>query len=73
MSPEQAHGREVDQRADLFSLGVVLYEMLTGRTPFERDGLAATVKAICDDPDMPSQTEAVERWMKLYVNRNRRD
>lgn len=53
MSPEQVLGKEVDHRSDLFSLGVVLYEMITARTPFERDNEAATLKSIDQDTPEP--------------------
>jgi serine/threonine protein kinase len=49
MSPEQVAGRKIDQRSDLFSLGIVLYELLAGRTPFRRDNEGATLKAIVED------------------------
>ncbi len=53
MSPEQAEGKPVDQRSDLFSLGVVLYELVTGRTPFRRETETATMNAIVHDQAEP--------------------
>jgi serine/threonine protein kinase/tetratricopeptide (TPR) repeat protein len=53
MSPEQVKGKEIDHRSDLFSLGVVLYELITMRNPFKRDSEAATLKAVSDDLPEP--------------------
>jgi Tol biopolymer transport system component len=62
MSPEQAECKAVDQRSDIFSFGVMLYEMLTGRRIFERDSVAATMSAILrDDPPPLKAARPVER------------
>ena len=60
MSPEQASAEEVDHRADVFALGVVLWETLTGRRLFRRDTELATMRAIVDDPiPRPSELASV--------------
>lgn len=53
MSPEQASGKPVDVRTDIWSLGVVLYQMLTGRLPFDKESAGSTVLAILNSPPAP--------------------
>jgi len=59
MSPEQAEGKEIDARSDIFSFGVMLYEMLTGRRPFAGDTKLSTLAAIVNQEPRPA-TQLVE-------------
>jgi serine/threonine protein kinase/TolB-like protein len=56
MSPEQARGQEADQRSDIWALGVVVYEMLTGRNPFAGEyAEAVTYRILNEDPEFVSK------------------
>ncbi|HET7566451.1 MAG TPA: Stk1 family PASTA domain-containing Ser/Thr kinase [Gaiellaceae bacterium] len=71
LSPEQARGASVDQRSDLYSLGVVLYELLTGHAPFEGDTpVEIAMKHLSQVPDPPSALRTdLPRELDLVVMR----
>jgi serine/threonine protein kinase len=56
MSPEQIEGRAVDHRSDIFSLGVVVYEMATGQRPFQSDNHAGLISSILRDTPPPASS-----------------
>ncbi len=69
MSPEQVEGRPVDHRADIFALGIVLFEMATGRRPFSGDSSAALVSSILRDtpPTVTEINESLPRHLARII------
>jgi Tol biopolymer transport system component len=77
MSPEQARGKPVDKRADIWAFGCVLYEMLTGRRAFEADDLSATIAfVITKEPDwsaLPIDTPAsIRKLLRRCLEKDRK-
>jgi len=77
MSPEQLLGEELDPRSDIYSLAIIVYEMLTGRLPFEGDNpQAVMMKRVMSDPirlraAAPTLSESVESAVMAGLERNR--
>lgn len=67
MSPEQAGGKKVDYRTDIYSLGIVLYEMLAGRVPFEADSTMTVLYMHINDP--PPAIEGIHPIVRNVVER----
>lgn len=72
MSPEQIRGTATDQRSDIFSFGVVLFEMLSGKRAFQRDSAAETLSAILNDepPELSGERPALLPVLRRCLAKN---
>jgi Tol biopolymer transport system component len=74
MAPEQARGKAVDRRADIWAFGCVLFEMLVGVSPFRRDNVTDTIAAVVSqEPDWPALTAAALRVRPLLARCLKKD
>src|SRR5258706_557198 len=71
LSPEQAQGKPLDPRTDLYSLGVVLYEMVTGQLPFDADDIASILLQQVNKPPVPPReyTSELPIWLENVILR----
>ncbi len=71
MSPEQAEGRPVDHRSDIFSFGIILYEMLSGSNPYKRDSAIETMNAILKEepPELSAKNTNIPAWFEHVARR----
>jgi serine/threonine protein kinase len=71
MAPEQARGEPIDPRADLFSLGSVLYAACTGRSPFRAETTMGVLRRVCDDTPRPIRevNPDVPDWLAAIIDR----
>lgn len=71
MAPEQAQGLPLDHRADLFSLGSVLYQMVSGRPPFRAASTVAVLKRVTDETPRPIQeiVSSVPKWLCTIITK----
>ncbi len=72
MSPEQLAGKKVDGRSDLFSLGVMLFQLMTGRLPFQGDSMATLMYKIANEPhpSVDSIRPELPRCVSVIINRS---
>ena len=79
MSPEQARGEAVDERSDLFSFGCVLYRMVTGRLPFQAEGIFGVIAAITSEQQLsprivnPAVPESLSNFIDKLLSKSRED
>ena len=70
MSPEQARGKRVDRRADIWAFGVVVYEMLTGRRAFEAEDISLTLAEVMkSEPDWEALPGDLSPALRTYLTR----
>src|SRR6185503_19619606 len=70
MSPEQARGKPVDKRADIWAFGCVLYEMLTGQRAFDGQGVSETLARVIErEPDLVKLPATLSPSLRTYIGR----